>query len=124
MVFSAACGPSSTKSNSPLIQEMGGMQKLIVKLRDYSQTNSIPLSWNKVGTNIDALVEAGALSPADASYIRLHKLEFRGFDPAHIAGDVTVFELIFTNSANPTRRIIGHSDGALPCAVGRGHSDA
>ena len=113
MVFSTACGPSSTKSNSPLIREMGEMQRLIVKLRDYSETNSTLLSWNKVGTNIDALVEAGALSPADASYIRLHKLEFRGFDPARIAGDVTVFELVFTNRANPTRRIIGHSDGSI-----------
>jgi hypothetical protein len=26
-------------------------------------------------------------------------------------GDVTVFELIFTNSGSPPRRIIGHSDG-------------
>jgi hypothetical protein len=107
------CGPSSTKADSPLIQEMGGMQKLIVKLRDYSETNSTPLIWNKVGTNVDALVEAGALSSADANYIRLHKLQFRGFDPARIGSDVTVFELVFTNSSNPTRRIIGHSDGSV-----------
>src|SRR4051812_14077887 len=113
MVLSTACGPSSTKANSPLIQEMGGMQQLIVKLRDYSETNSTPLSWKKVGTNVDALVEAGALSSANANYIRLHKLQFCGFDPARIGGDVTVFELVFTNSSNPTRRIMGHSDGSV-----------
>ena len=113
MVLLTACGPSSTKAISPLIHEMGEMQKLIVKLRDYSETNSKPLSWKRMGTNVDALVEAGALSMPEANYIRLHKLRFCGFDPARIAGDVTVFELVFTNSSNPTRRIIGHSDGSV-----------
>ena len=113
MALVTACGPSSTKGNSSLTQEMAGMQKLIIKLRNYSESQSTPLNWNKVGTNGDALVEAGALSSADADYIRLHKLRFCGFDPARIAGDVPVFELVFTNSSHQTRRIIGHSDGSV-----------
>jgi hypothetical protein len=112
LVLSTSCGPG-WDTHSPLIQEMAGMQKLIVKLRAYSETNSTPFNWQKAGNSVDALVAVGALSPTDADYIRVHKLQFRGFDPTRISGEVPVFELVFTNSSKPPRLIIGHSDGSV-----------
>ena len=59
----------------------------------------------------DELAAAGVLSADDVSYIRDHHVEFRGFDPGRIGGDVPVLERLFTNTSTP-RRIVGYSDGS------------
>ena len=81
------------------------------KLRFYAEAHPSSAVGDFAGKGIDELAAAGILSQDDATYIREHRIEFFGFDPTRVAGDVPVLQSMFTNGGT-RRRIVGHSDGS------------
>ncbi len=80
------------------------------KIALYAQEHTASPGGSMLSTNIDDLAAVGILSLDDVTYMREHHIQFHGY-PNRIAGDVPVFETVFTNSRNP-RRIVGYSDGS------------
>jgi hypothetical protein len=90
---------------TPFMREYARIHEIGNKItQDY--TNK-PLS----GGDIDSLLASKVISPDDAAYIRDHRIQFYGFDPARTGADIKMFETICTNTS-PPRRIVDYSDGS------------
>lgn len=98
--------------DTPLMREISAMHQIGTKLRYYADEHQTLPGGEKTGKSVDLLVTSGVLSLDDATYIREHHIEFRGFDPSRIGSDIVVMETIFTNTKTP-RRIVGYSDGSV-----------
>jgi len=97
--------------DTPFMREYTRIHKICSALRFYAEDHTNSAISDFSGKGVGDLVGAGILSPDDATYIREHRLEFFGFDPTRIAGDVPVLLSMFTNGTT-RRRIIGYSDGS------------
>ena len=93
------------------MREYARIHYICSKLRLYTEEHPTTSVRDLSGKGVDDLTAAGILSLDDATYIREHHVEFRGFDPTRIGGNAPVLETIFTNTKTP-RRIVGYSDGS------------
>ena len=80
------------------------------KLRWYADEHSVFPGGAATNGSIDNLVSAGILSADDVAFLRDHKVNYYGFDLSHIAADVPVFAIVFTNT-KASYHIISYSDG-------------
>jgi hypothetical protein len=97
--------------DTPFMREYARIHDICSKLRFYAEENPSSSVRDFSGKSVDDLAAAGIMSLDDARYIREHRIEFRGFDPTRIGGDVPVLETIFTNTKTP-KRIVGYTDGS------------
>jgi hypothetical protein len=97
--------PRSVLYDTPFMRELSRIHEIGGNITAYYTNKAL------AGGDIDGLLASKVISPDDAAYIRDHRIQFYGFDPARIAGDIPVFETICTNTS-PPRRIIGYSDGS------------
>ena len=97
--------------DTPFMREYSRIHQICSKLTLYAQEHPGSTGGSVSRMTADELAAAGILSLDDVSYIRDHHIEFRGFDPSRIGGDVPVLERLFTNTSTP-RRIVGYSDGS------------
>ena len=97
--------------DTPFMREYSRVHQICVKLRWYAEAHPSSAVGDFSGKGIDDLAAAAILSQDDASYIQEHRIEFFGFDPARVAGDVPVLQSFITNSRGP-HRIVGYSDGS------------
>jgi hypothetical protein len=91
--------------------EYSRVHQICVKLLRYAEANPSSAAGDFSGKGIDDLAAAAILTQNDASYIREHRIDFFGFDPTRIAGDVPVLQSFITNSGG-AHRIVGYSDGS------------
>jgi hypothetical protein len=96
--------------DTPFMRELSRIHQICSKIGLYAQEHPASSEGNMSNMNVDDLAAASILSSDDATYIRDHHIQFRGY-PSRIAGDVPVLETIYTNTRIP-RRIVGYSDGS------------
>ena len=104
---------SPVAKDTPMFREYSGMHQIGTKLRYYANKHQTLPGGEQTGKSPDSLVAAGILSPDDATYIREHHIEFRGFDPSRIGPDSIVMETVVTNADKIPCRIVGYSDGSV-----------
>jgi len=97
--------------DTPFMREYTRIHKICSALRFYAEEHTDSAVSDFSGKSIRDLAGTGILSHDDATFIGEHRIEFFGFDPARIAGDVPVLQSMFTNGAT-RRRIVGYSDGS------------
>lgn len=91
------------------MREFNRIHQICSKLRFYADEHPQSAVADMSGKSVGDLAAAGILSVDDDAYIREHRIEFRGFNPDRIGGDVPV--LVVTNTKT-SRRIVGYSDGS------------
>ena len=104
---------SPVVKDTPMIREISAMHQIGTKLRYYADEHQTLPGGEQTGKSPDSLVAAGILSLDDATYIREHHIEFRGFDPSRIGSDIIVMETVITNADKVPCRIVGYSDGSV-----------
>src|SRR5436190_2692765 len=95
--------------DTPFMREYTRIHDICSRLRFYAEEHPTSSVADLSGKSVDKLAAAGILTFDDATFIREHRVEFRGFDPTRIGGDFPV--LICTNTKT-ARRIVGYSDGS------------
>jgi hypothetical protein len=98
--------------NTPMMLEVSRMHEICTKLVFYADEHHSSAPGNTIGKSVGSLVAAGIISADDATYIREHQIEFRGFDPTKIGADIPVLETVFTYTQTP-HRIVGYTDGSV-----------
>lgn len=102
--------PITGVKDTPLMRAYSRLHQTSAKLKFYADEHSTFPGGVSTNGNIDALVSIGILSTDDTAFLRDHQVRYYGFDLGHVAADVPVFEMIFTNTKTP-RRIVSFSDG-------------
>jgi hypothetical protein len=95
--------------DTPFIRDFDRIHQICSTLRFYADEHTNSPAAHMSAKSVDELATAGILSVDDVTFIRGHHVEFCGFDPSHIGGDVPV--LVATN-VETFRRIVGYSDGS------------
>jgi hypothetical protein len=103
--------PGPVARDTPFMREYSRIHQICSKLALYAREHPDSTGGRLLPMTADELAAAGILSAEDVSFVRDHYIEFRGFDPSRIGGDVPVLEELFTNTSAP-RRIVGYSDGS------------
>ena len=104
---------SPVVKDTPMLREISAMHDIGTKLRCYADEHQTLPGGEQIGKSPDSLVAAGILSLDDATYIREHHIEFRGFDPSRIGSNIIVMETVITNTDKIPCRIAGYSDGSV-----------
>lgn len=102
--------PISGAKDTPLMRAYSRLHQTSAKLRFYADEHSTFPGGVSTNSNIDALISIGILSTDDVALLRDHQVRYCGFDLGHVAADVPVFKMVFTNTKRP-RRIVSFSDG-------------
>ena|ERR1051325_10317445 len=91
----------------PFYYEFCEMRELSLKLSEFAFEHPDSMT----ATNIEGFVSAGALSTADATYIRSHQIQFHSFEASQ-TNTTPILEGTFTNGLLRCS-IIGYSDGSV-----------
>jgi hypothetical protein len=102
--------PISRTKDTPLMRALSSIHGISAKLKSYADEHSSFPGGAKTNASIEALSTIGILSTNDVAYLRDHGVKYYGSDLSHIAPDVPVFEMVFTN-ANRLYHIVSYSDG-------------
>ena len=102
--------PISRVKDTPLMRALSRIHGISAKLKWYADEHSSFPGGATTNESIEALSTFGILSTNDVAYLRDHGVKYYGSDLSHIAPDVPVFEMVFTN---PDRlyHIMCYSDG-------------
>ena len=103
--------PRSGPRDTPFIREYNRIHQICGKLASYAEDHKAFPDGDTTGRSIDGLLAAEIITADDAAYIRDHHIQFHGFDPSRIGGDIPVLEALFPDKS-PRRRIVGYSDGS------------
>jgi hypothetical protein len=102
--------PRSGPVDSPFVRQISAMQHICTKLRDFEYDHPVLKPEDMAGRSLTDYVALGVLSPQDVTYIRDHGIQFHGFDPKKIGGDVPVLEAAYGRFR---KRMVGYSDASV-----------
>ena len=90
--------PISRAKDTPLMRALSRIHGISTKLRWYADDHSSFPGGATTNVSIEQLGAIGILSTDDVAYLREHEVKYYGLDVSHIAADVPVFEMVFTNT--------------------------
>jgi hypothetical protein len=102
--------PISRAKDTPLMRALSRIHGISAKLKWYADEHSSFPGGATTNASIEALSTVGILSTDDVAYLRDHGVKYYGSDLSHIAPDIPVFEMVFTN-ATRSYHIISYRDG-------------
>jgi len=84
-----------------------GVKRALLELQSYSSSHTID---RRLGSSVEALVAAGALSRASADFIANHHTRFYGFELSRTGLDFPVLDVVLVGRATPLR-VVGFANG-------------